>query len=295
MPIHAAAKPGSHQAHLGDYLEDLQARNYALSTIRTNQQVLSIFLGYLRACRVRDIRSVGEEHVFGFARSLPRQETRFRMPLGTATQAGYLSIVRGFFAWLDTRNLILRNPAAALSLPKVKRLPRGVLSEAQARRLMTAPDPWSPWGIRDRAILETLYGTGIRRRECLRLQLSDLDLAQRLLLIRNGKGRKDRIVPVPARAALALDLYLRDGRPRLLREPRVRELFLSFRGRSLSEATRVVSVLPVRCRRTRCVTRVQRICSRVAQTSGTSRRCSVTATWTPLPSTLAWRSRISTA
>jgi integrase/recombinase XerD len=87
--------------------------------------------------------------------------------------------------------------------------------------------------LRDRAILETLYGTGIRRSECVRLDVKDLDLAEGLLLVRNGKGRKDRLVPVPGRAAAALDEYLRGCRPRLLQDLREEALFLSLRGRRL--------------------------------------------------------------
>jgi len=235
VPTRAAARRGSFGVHLDSFLEDLQARNYALSTIRTNRLVLSLLFAYLRAHRIRDLRAVDEAHLMAFARHLPSHETKFRAPMAPATQALYLGIVRGFFAWLDARNLILRDPATELELPKAKRLPRGVLSEAQARRLMSAPNPWTPWGLRDRAILETLYGTGVRLRECLSLRLSDLDFAERTLLVRNGKGRKDRVVPVPGRAAAAIDAYLRDGRPRLLRDPRVVELFVSFRGKPLSQ------------------------------------------------------------
>jgi integrase/recombinase XerD len=98
---------------------------------------------------------------------------------------------------------------------------------------MHAPSPLSALGRRDRAILETLYGTGIRRGECCRLDLMDLDLSEATLLVRNGKGRKDRLVPVPGRAALALDLYLRETRPDLVRDSREMALFLSREGRRL--------------------------------------------------------------
>lgn len=100
---------------------------------------------------------------------------------------------------------------------------------------MNAPNPWMPLGLRDRAILETFYGTGIRLSECLNLQLSDLDLAQGLFLVRNGKGKKDRVLPVPAQAAKALERYLQEARPLLVRDPRIGYLFLSVRGRRLSQ------------------------------------------------------------
>ena len=86
---------------------------------------------------------------------------------------------------------------------------------AQAQRLMAAPNANDPIGFRDRAILETLYGTGLRLGEVVRTDLSDLDLRNRVLLVRTGKGRKDRIVPIGAAAAAALDRYLTETRPML--------------------------------------------------------------------------------
>jgi site-specific recombinase XerD len=98
---------------------------------------------------------------------------------------------------------------------------------------MHAPSPWSALGRRDRAILETLYGTGIRRGECSRLDLVDLGLSEATLLVRNGKGKKDRLLPVPGRAALAVDLYLRETRSGLVSDPREMVLVLFCKGRRL--------------------------------------------------------------
>jgi integrase/recombinase XerD len=218
------------------YLEHLRLRNYSLSKIHGTRLVLEFLLRFLQAKCVRDVRRVNEAHLTAFAAYLPSHEShRFRAPLKVSTQRFWIGTVRAFFGFLEASNRILRNPAAELELPKVHHLPRGVLTEAQARRLMNAPNPWEPLGIRDRAVLETFYGTGIRLRECLNLALSDLDLAQGLLLVRNGKGKKDRVVPVPAQAAKALDKYLRDSRPLLVRDPRVSTLFLSMRGRGMCQ------------------------------------------------------------
>jgi integrase/recombinase XerD len=82
---------------------------------------------------------------------------------------------------------------------------------------MVAPFPYSTIGKRDRAVLELLYGTGLRVGEASRLDVPDLDLREGVLLVRNGKGRKDRVVPVPGRAAAALDVYLLEARPDLAR------------------------------------------------------------------------------
>lgn len=112
-------------------------------------------------------------------------------------------------------------------MPQVSKLPRVVLSRLQARRLIEAPSPFTPVGKRDRALLELLYGTGLRVSECARLELRDVDLGRGTLFVRQGKGKKDRIVPFAGQAAAALDLYLREGRPAFTRTARQQALFLS--------------------------------------------------------------------
>jgi integrase/recombinase XerD len=141
--------------------------------------------------------------------------------------------VRRFFAWLLDRGVIFENPAHDLSAPKAALLPRRVLSENEARRLMNAPSRWDVSGRRDRAVLEVLYGCGLRRGECLRLDVTDLDLGQELVLVRSGKGKKDRMVPLTGQAVSALDLYLRESRPELVKDGCERALFLGKHGRRI--------------------------------------------------------------
>ena len=101
---------------------------------------------------------------------------------------------------------------------------------------MTVPNPTTILGKRDRALLELLYGSGIRVTECGRLSIADLDLSQGVLFVRNGKGRKDRVVPIAARAALALEKYLQEARPELAKEPRETAVFLTVSGQRLLPA-----------------------------------------------------------
>lgn len=218
---------------LGLYVEDLQARKRSPSAQNNATLHLPRLFVHLKAQHLSDPRAVSETHLVAFAQSLASHETRRGTPLSPWSQATYLVTVRGFFAFLERSGLILANPARALPLPRGRPLPRNVLSETQARRLVHAPSSWTVLGRRDRAILETLYGTGIRRGECCRLDLMDLDLSGGTLLVRNGKGRKDRLVPVPGRAAAALDVYLRESRPELACDPREAALFLSREGRRL--------------------------------------------------------------
>jgi integrase/recombinase XerD len=147
------------------------------------------------------------------------------------------------------QRLILLDPTAELVVPKASPLPRAVLSLTQARRLMNAPDPNTVLGRRDRAILELLYGTGIRLSECARLDLSDLDLSRGLLLVRDGKGRRDRYVPVTGRATVALDVYLRESRGELVKRAEA-ALFLSRQARRLSRV-RLPRLVKEHGRRTR--------------------------------------------
>jgi integrase/recombinase XerD len=216
---------------LDEYLEDLRRQRLSASLHERACFVLPRFFALLERRRVRDLRRVSEAHLAAFARRLAKSKTRHGAPLSPWSQHVYLSAVRRFFGFLERRQRILRNPAEALFLPRIQTLPRGVLSKTQARRLMHAPSAWTTLGQRDRAVLETLYGTGMRVGECVRLDVGDLDLREGSLLIRNGKGRKDRLVPLPARAAAALDLYLREARGELARDPRQTALFLTRSGR----------------------------------------------------------------
>ena len=226
MPTHGGSN--TLPALLGAYLEDLHVRRYAAASSVRARHVLPRLFSHLRRQGVRDPRRVTESHLVSFARALKEPGANGR-PLAAWSRSAYLAAVRSFFAFLEKHGLLLRNPALELHLPKARRLPRARLSEGQVRRLLAAPFPGSPIGLRDRAILEVLYGTGIRVSECARLDVGDVDLYEGTLLVRNGKGKKDRRVPLVGRAAAALDLYLMDGRPALLRGSREPALFLSWR------------------------------------------------------------------
>jgi integrase/recombinase XerD len=126
--------------------------------------------------------------------------------------------------------VILHNPTLDLTLPSWRLLPRATINQEQARRRMAHPDPHTNRGRRSRAILELLYGTGLRVSECERLDLADVSLGQGVLFVRDGKGRKDRVVPLLGRAADALDIYLREARPVLLKDPHEPALFLTKHG-----------------------------------------------------------------
>ena len=150
--------------------------------------------------------------------------------LSVGTQANRLAAVRKFFSWLLSEQQIAYNPAATLQLPKQpQRLPRGVLTKTEARRLIEATPTTKPRDIRDRAILETLYATGIRRAELIALTIYDADLQTATLRIEHGKGNTKRVVPLTQAAIAALKLYLEAARSLFVREAGQVRLFVSSR------------------------------------------------------------------
>jgi integrase/recombinase XerD len=149
--------------------------------------------------------------------------------LSVGTQANRLAAVRKFFSWLLSEQQITYNPATTLQLPKQpQRLPRGVLTKTEARRLIEATPTTKPRDIRDRAILETLYATGIRRAELLGLTIYDADLQTATLRV-DGKGNRTRVVPLTQSAIAALKLYLEEARAVFAHEAGQVRLFVSTR------------------------------------------------------------------
>jgi integrase/recombinase XerD len=149
------------------------------------------------------------------------------------TVARRLSSVRALFAYLLAEGLVESDPSSVLATPKVpSRLPRIITTDAMAA-LLDAPDASTPVGLRDRAILEVLYATGIRVGELSSLGLADVDLAQGQARVM-GKGSKERIVPLHAIATGRVSEYLHSGRPALVRGTDPGAVFLSSRGNALS-------------------------------------------------------------
>jgi site-specific recombinase XerD len=163
--------------------------------------------------------------------------------LSVGTQANRLAAVRKFFSWLLSEQQIAYNPASTLQLPKQpQRLPRGVLTKAEARRLIEATPAVKPRDVRDRAILETLYATGIRRAELIALTIYDADLQAATLRI-EGKGRRERVVPLTQSAIAALKVYLEEGRAVFAREAGQVRLFVSTRSGGPLDAADIMRIV----------------------------------------------------
>lgn len=216
------------------YLDHLHVR-YAERSIPNYIGQLRFFLGWLDARGV-DIVNVRPTDVLAYQSELLRLRQRDGKPYSAGAQMNRLYSIKAFFRFLARRGYIVHDPAASMDMPRVeKRLPRAVLSKDEARRLIEAARGQSPLELRDRAILETFYGTAIRAHELIALTPYDVNSEERTLTVVLGKGRKGRVVPLTTAAAQAIETYIAVGRPKLVRPRKSAHLFLSWRGWRLTD------------------------------------------------------------
>ena len=217
------------------WLETLRVRHYSPGTLKERLTSLRAFLAWAAE---RDVRRVGEVTrpiLEAYQRHVWRLRQKDGRPLAWSTQRQRVACLQGWFRWLTRQNILLHNPASELEQPRAeRRLPKPALGPEELARLFAVPDLADPLGLRDRAMLEVLYATGIRRAELCSLECPDLNLDRGTLTVRLGKGNKDRVVPVGARASAWLRRYLDEVRPRLAPDPRVRALFLSAYGEAFN-------------------------------------------------------------
>ncbi len=158
----------------------------------------------------------------------------YREKLESRTVARHLVTMRNFFRFAQVQELIATDPSLNLESPKIRRTLPGYLRLEEVERLLTQPDGKTASGLRDRAMLEVLYSTGLRVSELIGLRVTDLDA--KVGCIRCiGKGDKERIVPAGRKALSMVDKYLREARPKLLGNGVTSQaLFVNRRGGSLS-------------------------------------------------------------
>jgi integrase/recombinase XerD len=170
-----------------------------------------------------------------YRRHLHHSRDKRGNPFSARNQVARLIPIRGFFKWATQQNYLLYNPASELELPKVeKRLPKATLSAEEAETILNVPNIHTEEGLRDRAILEVLYSTGIRRMEVINLTRADVHPDRGVLAVRQGKGKKDRFVPISERATGWLKRYLEDVRTGFAIEPDPENLFLEKTGLPLT-------------------------------------------------------------
>jgi integrase/recombinase XerD len=209
-------------------------RGLAENTLKSYRRDLRRYAGHLAGLGVDDVSAVTESAVSGFLMSL-REGDAEHQPLSAGSAARTVVAVRGFHKFAVREGLTQHDPAAGVRPPaSAKRLPKALpLADIEAI-LEAAGAPGTSLALRDRALLEVLYGTGARISEAVGLDVDDLDMGEGTVLLR-GKGGKERVVPVGSYAREAVEAYLVRGRPDLAGAGRgTAALFLNARGGRLS-------------------------------------------------------------
>lgn len=210
-----AAHPLTRYLHA--HYEWVRVHGYSEETIRTRQIALRRFVIWCAERGLDDPRAITAPILERYQRALFYYRKPDGTPMTLGSQRNCLTSLKAFFKWLARERHLLYNPAAELILPKMpQRLPRALLSIQDIEAILHEAEPDTITGLRDRAMLELLYATGLRRMEVAGLARYDVDLMRRLVFVREGKGRKDRVVPLGERAAAWLDKYLVEARPQLL-------------------------------------------------------------------------------
>ncbi|KAF0994650.1 site-specific tyrosine recombinase XerD [Geobacillus sp. TFV-3] len=216
---------------LKDFLHYLTVeRNLAHNTIVSYERDLKKYVRYLR--QVEQLQAWGEVerlHILHFLKFLSEQGQSAR------TVARHLASIRSFHQFLLREKIAAQDPTVHIETPQFERTLPKVLSVEEVEALLAAPQASTPFGLRDKAMLELLYATGMRVSELVQLNLSDVHLTMGFVRC-YGKGRKERIVPIGRMAIEALTHYLERGRPQLV-NPRRRTteaLFLNHYGQRLT-------------------------------------------------------------
>jgi integrase/recombinase XerD len=210
------AGDGNLTASRDAYLADMLSLNYRQSTIDGCRKDLRHFIEWAHERGIDQPTDITRAMLESYRRHLSRLKKKNDKPLGVSTQRSRLGAVKNLFKWLCKQSLLDANPASELDLPRPeKQLPDEGLSPREIESILAVPDIADPLGVRDRAMMELLYSTGIRRGELVALNLADFNRERHTLHLRHTKGRKDRIVPIGSRALHWLERYLVEVRPRL--------------------------------------------------------------------------------
>jgi len=212
------------------YCDDLEVR-FAERTAHEYMALVRSFLAWLDAHGI-DLVGVRTDDLLAYQSDLYAARKKDGRPYAVSSQAQSLIVVKSLFRFLYRRNYVMQDPAAAIDLPRQEeRLPRVILTKEEALRLLgAASKATTPRALRDRAVLETFYATGIRVSELAKLTPYDVDTEDRTVRVLLGKGRKDRHVPLTRAAAAAIEQYLAKGRPAIVGSTKSPHLFVADRG-----------------------------------------------------------------
>jgi integrase/recombinase XerD len=191
---------------------------------------MEMFLTWCQKNRITIASQVTRTHLENYQRHLFDHRKKDGQPLAVASQHSRLAQIKLWFKWMADRKHIADDPASEIELPRIGYKLPSVFNKEEAELVLQQPSVRTATGIRDRAMLEMLYSTGMRRTELLQLRFFAVDKKNGLITVREGKGKRDRVVPVGERALFWLDRYLAEARPKVVEEPHEAVVFLTTTG-----------------------------------------------------------------
>lgn len=217
--------------YLNHFLAWSESMNYSTETNKKRDNSIRRFILWCDQRNLKSPQEVTKSVLERYRRHLYLHRKANGEPLSFSTQHSLLAPLKAFFKWLAKENHILYNPASEFELPRVpKRLPKHILSNGEVQSVLNHTGLFGAIGIRDRAIMETFYSTGMRKMELVNLKLNDIDLERGTVTIFEGKWQKDRVVPIGERACGWVQKYKEEVRSDLVRNEDNGHLFLTEYG-----------------------------------------------------------------
>lgn len=210
------------ETEIKQFVEFIRLKGYSPATQKQRFQTLERFSRYMNESKhKKTVQEISLDDLNGYMTHLKEKQCS---PYSIDT---FMRCIQLFFDYLEKQQILLINPAERLEIPSLgNRLPKYILTEEEVKKLLAMPDVTRAKGLRNRAIMELLYSTGIRRSECCSLTVFDLDLENGYVRVNLGKGSKDRIVPLGKKACEYVKLYLDKVRSKWVTDPDCKKLFI---------------------------------------------------------------------
>jgi integrase/recombinase XerD len=221
---------------VNDYIAECQAAALSGWTVFAYVERLRSFFLWFEQTKpdARRLTDINRQALSDYQMHLWKAENKKGGKLSLATHRARMEALLKFISWMARKEMILMDPGASIDVPKrERRLPRNYLSQKEMNKLLAACDLTTHLGLRNRAILETLYSTGFRNTELRNLKLEDLNSNQGYLTVRLGKGASDRVAPVGKAALHFIDLYVEKSRPVFTAKKQSDFLFVTRHGEKI--------------------------------------------------------------
>ncbi|EKN87845.1 putative site-specific tyrosine recombinase XerC [Leptospira interrogans str. 2003000735] len=238
QPLTNETSPSVLETRILEYLDKQKSLGISIHTIRCQRFYLEVYFKWCMERGIEDPNQMTMSLVDRYGKYVSQYRNQVTKKVITPeTQNNLLINMKTFYEWMQRREYIGKNPCWDMRLVKTpKRIPRNILKVEEVEKILSVPDLESGLGVRNRAILELFYSTGIRLFELQKLKISDVDLVNRTVFILEGKRRQDRLIPISERASDWIRKYLEEVRITLVKEPDDGILFVSVRGGKMDKS-----------------------------------------------------------